>query len=178
LELNTFAEKIKKVPPDQWPAPWLSYARMAQYRLPYQKSQQYKAGIKKVLDWGCGNGHFSFFLCEQGFETIGYSYEAEPAYLSSLPNFKFAKGATDNPSRLPFADHEFDAVFSIGVLEHVHDLGGDQQRSVDEIFRILKPGAIFFIFHLPNKYTWIEFFVRLIKTTEINHQDDLRELFE
>jgi hypothetical protein len=45
-------------------------------------------------------------------------------------------------------------------LEHVHQLGGDQQQSVDELMRILKPNGKCFVFHLPNKYSWIEFLVR------------------
>jgi SAM-dependent methyltransferase len=58
--------------------------------------------------------------------------------------------------RLPFPDARFDAVFSVGVLEHVFQIGGDERASMAEIRRILKPGGRFLCFHFPNRRGWIE----------------------
>jgi SAM-dependent methyltransferase len=50
----------------------------------------------------------------------------------------------------------------MGVLEHVHETDGDQRASLVELARVLKPGGTLLVFHLPNRYTWIEFLVRQI----------------
>lgn len=121
----------------------------------YQYERVYKALPPlsgKALDWGCGNGHFSRYLVELGIETVGYSLEGRPDIRSNL--FSFVHGT--HPTQLPFDDCEFDIVFSIGVLEHVWEFGGNDADSVSEIKRVLKPGGTFFCAHLPNKYGWIE----------------------
>jgi SAM-dependent methyltransferase len=139
---------------------WGSLATCAQYRLAYQKTVQYLRENSLCLDWGCGNGHFSFFLVQCGFETHGFSFDKAPAFLASADRFHFIRGDRADPFSLPYSSGLFDAVFSTGVLEHVHEYGGDQARSMLEIARVLKPGGLFFVFHLPNRFSWIEFLVR------------------
>lgn len=134
---------------------------MGQYRRPYEITAQFLGAASDVLDWGCGNGHFSRFLLAQGRSVCGYSYEPPPEFVLSDPRFLFVPGVTDDPRSLPFADATFDAVFSVGVLEHVHELGGDEQTSVAEVVRVLRPGGRFFVFHLPNRTSWIEGAARL-----------------
>ena len=56
----------------------------------------------------------------------------------------------------------FEAVTSIGVLEHVRESGGAEIDSLKELHRLLKPGGIFICFHLPNRYSWIEGALRLV----------------
>jgi len=118
----------------------------------------------KVLDWGCGNGWFSYYLISQGFKDVmSYSYgwdSIRPA-MDLINELKVVNGAECNlstASQLPFPDNSFDLIFSIGVLEHVHETGGEQIDSMNEIRRVLKPGGIFYCYHFPNKYTWIEYF--------------------
>jgi SAM-dependent methyltransferase len=135
-----------------------------QYKRPFEVTQAYVAAGSTVLDWGCGNGHFSCFLIDRGCHAVGYSFEEMRPFLAGLPDFRFVAGTEGDPSRLPFRDGEFDAVFSVGVLEHVHQTGGDQALSVREVYRILKPGGHFLCFHLPNRYTWIEFIARVLRS--------------
>jgi hypothetical protein len=54
-------------------------------------------------------------------------------------------------------------VFSLGVLEHVHETGGDERASLLEIQRVLVPGGLFLCFHLPNRLGWIEPAARLAR---------------
>ena len=74
--------------------------------------------------------------------------------------FQHVAGDSLEPVALPFADGAFDLVFSIGVLEHVHETRGDQAASLCEIARVLKPGGRFLCFHLPNKYSLTEALAR------------------
>jgi ubiquinone/menaquinone biosynthesis C-methylase UbiE len=59
-------------------------------------------------------------------------------------------------NKLPFKKEAFDIVTSIGVLEHVPN----DTYSLGEIHRILRPGGIFFVANLPNKYSMSEFAAR------------------
>jgi SAM-dependent methyltransferase len=139
---------------------WGSLANVAQYRVPFATTRRYLRPPGPVLDWGCGNGHFSFFLTQHGFQTVGLSFDDPPAVLAGQSLFRHVR--SDEPVRLPIADAEFPAAVSMGVLEHVHETGGDQRASLVELARVLAPGGTLLVFHLPNRYTWIEFLVRQI----------------
>ena len=54
-------------------------------------------------------------------------------------------------------------MFSVGVLEHVHEAGGEPRASIREIHRVLKPGGHFLCFHLPNRYAWGENLRKVMK---------------
>jgi|694.fasta_scaffold06027_9 cyclopropane fatty-acyl-phospholipid synthase-like methyltransferase len=139
---------------------WGGLATVAQYRLPYERTIAHLSPGDHVLDWGCGNGHFSFFLTQHGLRTVGLSFEDAPAAIVDEPLFRHVRH--DDPVGLPFSDGLFDSAASVGVLEHVHETGGDQQASLVELARVLKPGGTLLVFHLPNALSWIECLVRQI----------------
>jgi len=127
----------------------------------------------QVLDWGCGDGHFSYFLLKSGFKTesfnvnSGDSYHPDGIKISEFLKTRFKdsfnyKVSSGDPVKLPYADESFDAVVSVGVLEHVRQEGGDEIKSLSEIYRILKKRGVFFCFHFPNKFSWIEALARNI----------------
>ena len=109
----------------------------------------------KILDWGCGFGHMSYLLMRRGFEVVSYdignALRDQPLFLAQEIHVIVG---TD-PVRLPFDAARFDAVLSCGVLEHVPDENG----SLEEIHRVLKPRGAFFIFNLPQKYSYKEFLI-------------------
>jgi SAM-dependent methyltransferase len=127
-----------------------------QYRKRYYKVAEYVAPGSRVLDWGCGPGHFSFGLSKLGYQTSGYGF-FEFALLSKMPeSYEFTLGSVDDPVGLPYPDGSFDAVVSMGVLEHVRETGGNELASLQEIVRILRPGGHFLCFHFPNRLSAIE----------------------
>ena len=134
-----------------------SLAAAYQYRRLHQLWRRYVPAGAEVLDWGAGNGHFSYFLSRAGYRTTGYSFLpfVFEAWLAD-PNYRFVPGDEREPVALPFGAASFDAVASIGVLEHVRETGGDESLSLAEIVRVLRPGGTFIAYHFPNRDSWID----------------------
>lgn len=128
--------------------------------------QQMPAGQRHILDWGCGYGQMSYLLQRRGFQVVPFDVgnPAEP-----LPDIPLCRALsfirTPEPTRLPFADASFDAVLSCGVLEHVDEYSqpGNEVKSLHEIARVLRPGGSFFIYQLPQRYSWQEAAMRSLK---------------
>ncbi|MEO0679135.1 MAG: class I SAM-dependent methyltransferase [Pseudomonadota bacterium] len=148
---------------------WKCAASVAQYRTVYRVTEPYLTPGMRALDWGCGAGHFSYYLLNRGLTVSGYDYFPHPAVLKDRADFDFTPGLDGEPSRLPFDDDSFDLVFSIGVLEHVYEHGGDEVASMHEIRRVLKPGGRFLCFHFPNTRGWIEPFGKSVGMLEHFH---------
>jgi len=133
---------------------WSSLVTCSQERLAYAKALERVAPRSRVLDWGCGNGHFSYFLAEQGYHPDSYALSDVPPLLHREKRVSFTKG--ENRTSLPYPASTFDAVFALGVIEHVAEHGGSETGSLAELARVLKPGGLLLVFHLPNRWSWIE----------------------
>jgi ubiquinone/menaquinone biosynthesis C-methylase UbiE len=96
----------------------------------------------KVLDLGCGAGRHAIFLAREGyrsfacdFSTTGILELKKRAKANSLQ----VETAVCQADALPYAENYFDAVICYGVLYYLtYD---HYQAGVQEIHRILKPGA-------------------------------------
>ncbi|WP_372790263.1 methyltransferase domain-containing protein [Paraconexibacter sp.] len=119
-------------------------------------------GHTTVLDWGCGHGQNSDGLHQRGLQVSSFDYrpqrserEADPeSGVKPLPHYPHLEAyiERDDPVALPYDDGTFDAVLSMGVLEHV----GDPDGSLEEIKRVLKPGGTLYVFKLPNRFSYTE----------------------
>ena len=150
-------------------------ATHAQYRIPYEKTAQRIRPGDRVLDWGCGNGHFSLLLEALGAQVTGYSFEQPPRCMSGSPNFRFVAGSDEDPSGLPFPHASFDAAVSMGVLEHVWETGGDEGASLTELARVVRSGGFFLTFHFPNRDGWIEPAVKALRLNKHFHKRKYHE---
>ena len=133
-----------------------------QYARAYALAERFVPAGSSVLDWGCGNGHMSFALDALGYVTTAYALNPPPPVAQRLPDVRFVTGSMEDPEHLPFDDGSFDAVFSIGVLEHVREVGGNEPASLREIRRVLKRGGTFICFHFPNRFSWIECIAQVV----------------
>ncbi|MDD1750279.1 MAG: methyltransferase domain-containing protein [Methanothrix sp.] len=144
----------------------------AGYRFVFKKTQAKLPQKSVVLDWGSGDGRFTYFLLKNGMNVTAYSIEnnlkIESALRTNWPSeFKYC--VHQNPRTLPFASETFDAVFSIGVLEHVRETGGNELDSLRELKRVLKPKGKLLCFHLPRKYSWIEYLATVLNVKQYHH---------
>ena len=144
----------------------------AGYRRVFEKTLANLPQQSTVLDWGSGDGRFTYFLLKNGMNVTAYSIEDNLKIESQLRTqwpTKFHYRLHTDPCTLPFAPETFDAVFSVGVLEHVRDTGGNELASLGELKRVLKPKGKLFCFHLPRKYSWIEYLVTALKLPRYRH---------
>jgi SAM-dependent methyltransferase len=138
-------------------AKFQSRAGAHQYLKVYALFRRFVAPGARVLDWGAAGGHFSYFLARAGYRAAGYSFHPfEFASWLEDPDYEFTAGSPAEPVKLPYGDASFDAVASIGVLEHVRQTGGSESASLAEIKRVLRPGGVFVCVHFPNRSSWIE----------------------
>jgi SAM-dependent methyltransferase len=97
---------------------------------------------KKVLEIGLGYGTLGQCLMKHGSDYYGLDIAEGPVammgdrmrFLGKEPKDHLQVGSVLN---IPFPDQHFDFVYTIGCLHHT----GDIPRSVDEIYRVLRPGG-------------------------------------
>jgi SAM-dependent methyltransferase len=99
------------------------------------------AGCKAILDAGCGNGRYSWFLLKHAdpdarLTAFDLSQQMLRRAHDRLKNDRVTHAAADL-TRLPYADAAFDAVVCGWVLEHLPD----PRPGLHELARVMRPGA-------------------------------------
>jgi ubiquinone/menaquinone biosynthesis C-methylase UbiE len=94
---------------------------------------------KKMLEIGCGTGHWTKFFKKKGIEMIAIDVADKMLEAAKSKN----QGSVDfrlmSVEDLDFGDHSFSNIISIATLEFVDHL----DRTLSEIDRVLKPGGYF-----------------------------------
>ncbi len=132
--------------------------QMLQYRMIARRIAAEQRG--PVLDWGTGFGQVAKLLADEGAEVTPFEYRPDlPDGVRPLERYPELEAySSPDPTKLPFEDARFDAVLSCGVLEHVQDPSG----SLSEIRRVLRPGGTFYLYNLPNRWSYTERAARLL----------------
>ncbi|MEK6904768.1 MAG: class I SAM-dependent methyltransferase, partial [Nanoarchaeota archaeon] len=86
----------------------------------------------KILDVGCGDGHFTRELRKRGYTVVGIDKNTPKTapWMSFQPDYQM------DAMNLTFKDNSFDVVIALEVVEHV--------PCITEINRVLKPEGLFF----------------------------------
>lgn len=114
----------------------------------------------RVLEWGCRHGlDACVYRLRLGdlVELHGCDVCEGDDYrpFHDFSGLQYAQ--LGHPILLGYEDDSFDVVTSNGVLEHVHD----DAASIREIHRILRPGGLFVVTCLPNRFSYTEALQRL-----------------
>lgn len=109
---------------------------------------RFVAGMR-VLDAGCGGGRNLNYLLKSGFEVCGIDKSPEAiAHVRTLvtalaPNLPLNNFRVEPVESMSFADEDFDVVISSAVLHFARD-EDHWHEMVREMWRVLRPGGIFF----------------------------------
>jgi ubiquinone/menaquinone biosynthesis C-methylase UbiE len=110
---------------------------------------------QSLLDVGCGNGANTALFAQSLARVAGVDVEPERLQAArdyarehGLDNVEYA--ITDGRS-ISYPDSSFDHVTCFDVLEHVED----EQQTLSEIARVLRPGGVLSI-SVPNKWYLME----------------------
>jgi ubiquinone/menaquinone biosynthesis C-methylase UbiE len=105
----------------------------------------------RALEIGCGAGHMSVWLAEQGIEV--WAGDLVPQMLRTTVRRASEQGQTRrvhasllDAQALPFPDGSFDLVVALGVLPWVVE----PEKAIGEMARVLRPGG-FLITNASNK---------------------------
>lgn len=96
---------------------------------------------KKILEGGCGRGHFVYALHHRGYDAYGVDFAAETIkkIKSVMPDMNVSVG---DVRHLEFPDDFFDGYWSLGVIEHFFDGYGEITH---EMRRVIKRGGYLFL---------------------------------
>lgn len=103
----------------------------------------------KVLDAGCGAGRNLIYFFRSGYDVYGVDHSApaigqiQSLAASLAPHLPAGNFRVESVEQMSFADQQFDVVISSAVLHFAQD-EGQWLSMVREMWRVLKPGGIFF----------------------------------
>jgi SAM-dependent methyltransferase len=102
-----------------------------------------------LLDAGCGGGRNLVYFLRNGFKVYGVDQsataivQAKSLATELLNDIESDQFRVENVERMSFGNETFDVVLSSAVLHFAND-EEHWQAMVSEMWRVLKPGGIFF----------------------------------
>jgi 2-polyprenyl-3-methyl-5-hydroxy-6-metoxy-1,4-benzoquinol methylase len=94
----------------------------------------------RILDIGCGDGHFLAVAKRKGWQVFGTEYTDEAVTVSRAKGIEIHQGAIQD-----YVADQFDIITSFEVLEHIND-GREHARKINSL---LRNGGLFY-FTTPN----------------------------
>lgn len=100
--------------------------------------ERYVPKGSRVLESGCGAARYVRYLKDRGWDITGLELSSETVGMVKRhwPDLDIFQGDAANSA---FDDGSFDAVISLGVVEHWHE---GPHLALREIYRLLRPGGI------------------------------------
>jgi SAM-dependent methyltransferase len=118
----------------------------------------------RLLDLGCGAGRHAYEACRRGADVVACDTDtgelrtvagtaAAMHEAGQTPATARAHPVAGDGTAMPFGDGVFDRVIAAEVLEHIRD----DQRALQEIARVLRPGGMLAVTvpaWLPERICW------------------------
>jgi len=93
----------------------------------------------RLLDVGCGTGHWSRFFASLGYEVVGVDISQKMIQVAKTCPAPHCRLQVADALALPFGDHRFGIVAAMSTIEFV----SDASVALVEMFRCVKPnGAV------------------------------------
>jgi ubiquinone/menaquinone biosynthesis C-methylase UbiE len=109
---------------------------------------------KAILDAGCGSGYGSELILEAFRPSRLVAFDLMPEQISIARQRGLdADVFVGNMLDVDLPDRTFDAVFIFGVLHHIPRW----RRALEEMARVLKPGAVLLVVEPRVRFNWPEF---------------------
>ena len=117
------------------------HAKLSEYHTIVPFFLQYLPKNGRILEAGCGLGRILICLSRKGYNIEGI--ELNENAVRKIKDFdKDLKVVAGDILKMAYEGNSFDAVISLGVIEHFEE---GPQRALKEMYRVLKPGGIFFV---------------------------------
>ena len=105
-------------------------------------------GRSRFLDCGCGAGDYVFKLIDHlGLDAYGVEYDAQKVQRAKLHSKYGHRISQGDLQAIGLDSNQYDYAMLNEVLEHVPD----ESIALQEVYRILKPGGLLFVFS-PNRW--------------------------
>lgn len=147
FEVST--DNIDSVTVESFGEEWLKYSTFKKQEIRIAGDQYFDIvdekvySGKNVLDVGCGTGRWSKYVADKAawVDAVDPSVAVISAakLLAENDNVRISKAAVSN---LPFPDHSYDLVFSLGVLHHIPDT----MMAMDDCVKKVKYGGYFLVY--------------------------------
>lgn len=106
-----------------------------------------KLTVKNILEIGCGTGHWSDFLAQNGFSLTATDISEEMLKTAKSKNIKNVVFKQGDVLNLEYADESIENIIAITSLE----FSGNLEKAFEEIYRVLKPSGYFICAGLNGK---------------------------
>jgi cyclopropane fatty-acyl-phospholipid synthase-like methyltransferase len=105
-----------------------------------------RAGVRRILDLGCGAGRHVVYFARKGFELYGFDQSQEAIEQTRLAltheNLQANLKAWNMVAPLPYRTRFFDAILAVRVIHHTYTK--NIERIFGEIDRVLRNGGFLF----------------------------------
>lgn len=108
------------------------------------------AGDARGLDLGCGQGWYLAAMRARGYRVDGTDYSIGQLRRAAAAPAGVGRVVQADAQALPFGDATYDFVYSINAIHHLLSAEA-QQRSLQEIVRILRPGGLFLLHEINTR---------------------------
>ena len=117
---------------------WLSPVTSARFDEWLEMMAPYQGTTSRILDVGCGVGHFLVHAQAKGWEAHGTEYPDHAVAICMRHGINMHAGPLQPENYDP---ESFDVVTSLGVIEHIND----PVNEVRKFHAVLRPGGLLWI---------------------------------